>query len=230
MTVNALVGHIRADATVTAVSTDQPRRLINPAVSDLIARASIAALFTLLSLNIFSEFVRTGHVTGLLLLVGESLVVVLTILRRRTNIVDRSAAAAISTTISVAGPAMLRATDGHAGLAPDQVTALMSGIGLLVVVVGKITLGRSFGVVPANRGVVVRGPYSLVRHPIYTGYLVTHVSFLMAHPAPWNLAVILIADVALILRALMEERVLSSDATYRRYCERVGWHLLPGVF
>jgi len=230
MSVDALVGHIRPDAAVAAVSTDQPRRLISPVVSDLIARASIGALFSLLSINIFTDFVRTGHVTGLLLLVGESLVVVLTILRRPTNIVDRSAAAAISTTVSLAGPALLRATDGHAALAPDQVTALVSGLGLLVVVVGKITLGRSFGVVPANRGVVVRGPYSVVRHPIYTGYLVTHASFLLAHPAAWNLFVILIADFALIVRALMEERVLSSDAAYQQYCERVGWHLVPGVF
>jgi protein-S-isoprenylcysteine O-methyltransferase Ste14 len=230
MSVNALVGHMRPDSAVAAASTDQPRRLIGPALSDLIARASIGALFTLLSINIFTDYMRTGHVTGLLLLVGESLVVVLTILRRRTNIVDRSVAAAISTTVSLAGPALLRATDGHAGLAPDHVTALLSGLGLLLVVVGKITLGRSFGVVPANRGVVVRGPYSVVRHPIYTGYLITHVSFLMAHPAPWNLSVILIADFALIVRALMEERVLSSDAAYQQYCERVGWHLVPGVF
>src|SRR5262249_26348476 len=178
MSVDALVGHMRPDSAVAAVSTGEPRRLISPAVSDLVARASIGALFTLLSIHIFADFVRTGHGTGRLLRVGESLVVVLTILRRRTNIVDRSAAAAISTTVSLAGPALLRATDGHAGLAPDQVTALLSGLGLLLVVVGKITLGRSFGVVPANRGVVVRGPYAIVRHPIYTGYLVTHVSFL----------------------------------------------------
>jgi protein-S-isoprenylcysteine O-methyltransferase Ste14 len=199
-------------------------------VSDLLARTSIGALFTLLSFNIFADYIRTGHVTGLLLLVGESLVVVLTILRRRTNIVDRSAAAAIMTTVSLAGPALLRATDGHAALMPDQVTALGSSIGLVLVVIGKITLGRSFGVVPANRGVVVRGPYSFVRHPIYTGYLITHVSFLVAHPAPWNLSVILVADFALIVRALMEERVLSADAAYQQYCRRVGWHLVPGVF
>lgn len=198
--------------------------------TDLLARAMIGALFTFLSVNLFADFVRTGHITGLLLLVGESLVVILTIARRRAIAVDRSAAAAIMTTMSLAGPAMLRATDVQPPLASDTVTALLSAVGLMLVVVGKLALGRSFGVVPANRGVVVRGPYTLVRHPIYTGYLITHVAFLMAHPAAWNVSVILLADTALVVRALMEERVLRADARYQQYCRRVGWHLVPGVF
>ena len=97
-------------------------------------------------------------------------------------------------------------------------------------VLGKLTLGRSFGLVPANRGVVIRGPYALVRHPIYSGYLITHLSFLIAHPSWWNAVVIGIADTALILRALIEERVLNGDAEYQAYCRRVEWHLVPGVF
>lgn len=196
---------------------------------DLFARLMIGALFTMLSINLFADFMRTGRVTGLLLLISESLVVVLTITRRRTQIVDRSAAAAIMTTVSLVGPALLRANDA-APLAPDTITALFSGVGLALVVAGKITLGRSFGVVPANRGVVVRGPYTFVRHPIYTGYLVTHLSFLVAHPTPWNIAIVLVGDTALIVRALMEERVLSADVQYQSYCQRVGWHLVPGVF
>jgi protein-S-isoprenylcysteine O-methyltransferase Ste14 len=196
---------------------------------DLFARLMVGALFTMLSINLFADFMRTGRVTGLLLLVGESLVVVLTIARRRTQIVDRSIAAAVMTTLSLAGPALLRANDA-APLAPDAITALVSAVGLALVVAGKITLGRSFGVVPANRGVVVRGPYTFVRHPIYTGYLVTHLSFLVAHPTPWNISIVLVADTALILRALMEERVLSADVQYQSYCQRVGWHLVPGVF
>ena len=223
---SARAEHARSDSAHRRVSDGGPSRLW----TDLLARATVAALFTLLSVNLFADYARTGHVTGLLLLVGESLVVVLTIARRRAIAVDRSAAAAIMTTISLAGPAMLRATDAQLPLAPDAVTALLSAVGLMLVVAGKITLGRSFGVVPANRGVVVRGPYSLVRHPIYTGYLITHMAFLMAHPMPWNVSVILLADIALILRALMEERVLSADASYQQYCRRVGWHLVPGVF
>jgi protein-S-isoprenylcysteine O-methyltransferase Ste14 len=204
-------------------------RPLNPVVSDMVARACVASLFTMLTMNLVAEFLRTGHVTGLLLVVGESLVVVLTIMRRRAVAVDRSAAAAILTTLSLVGPILLR-PDGQRPLASDQMTAMLSGIGLVLVVFGKMTLGRSFGVVPANRGIVVRGPYAFVRHPIYTGYLITHMAFLMAHPVPWNLTIVLVGDAALIFRALMEERVLSADAAYRTYCQRVGWHLVPRVF
>jgi protein-S-isoprenylcysteine O-methyltransferase Ste14 len=198
-------------------------------VRDLAARIGIVVLFTLLSLNLLGQFMRTGRVTGLLLLAGEALVVVLTVFRRRAHLVDRSVAAAVMTMLSLAGPPLVRGTDAPS-LAGDNLTAIVSACGLIVVILGKITLGRSFGIVPANRGVVVRGPYGIVRHPIYTGYLITHVGFLLANPTPWNIGVILIADAALVGRALMEERVLKADAEYQGYCERVGWHLVPGLF
>lgn len=197
--------------------------------ADLLGRAIVATLFALLSINLLTDFMRTGHATGLLLLASESLVVVFTILRRRTQLVDRSVEAKAVTMLSLFGPWLVRTASGQ-GLVPDVVTTLISGIGLLVVVIGKLTLGRSFGLVPANRGIVVAGPYALVRHPIYTGYLITHVGFLMAHPRPWNIAVFLAADTALVVRALFEERILSRDAEYQAYCRRVGWHLVPGVF
>jgi protein-S-isoprenylcysteine O-methyltransferase Ste14 len=198
-------------------------------VTDLVARAAVVLLFSFMSVNLLGDFMRTGHVTGLLLLASESLVVVLTLIRRRTTLVDRSAAGVVTTAMSFAGPPLLRAVEG-ASLAPDTVTALLSAAGLAIVVVGKVALGRSFGIAPANRGVVVRGPYVLVRHPIYTGYLLTHIAFLAAHLTPWNVMVIVLADGALIFRALIEERVLSRDEQYRSYCQRVGWHLVPGVF
>ena len=205
------------------------RRLESGVATDLVARAIVIVLFSLLSANLLGNFLRTGHVTGLLLLASESLVVVLTIVRRRTRLIDRSAAGVLATAMSVAGPPLLRAVDGS-HMVPDAITAIASVAGLGLVIVGKLALGRSFGIAPANRGVVVRGPYVLVRHPIYAGYLVTHVAFLIAHPTPWNAAVLVMADGALVVRALIEERVLSADADYQSYCRRVGWHLVPGVF
>ena len=186
-------------------------------------------LFVFLSINLLGDFLRTHHVTGLLLLLSESLVVALTIVRRRARLVDRSIAAIVVTTISMAGPPLLRTAEGEA-LMPDHFTALVLAVGLALVVAGKLTLGRSFGLVPANRGVVARGPYKFVRHPIYLGYLVTHIGFLAAHPQPLNILIVVCSDAALIVRALFEERVLEHDERYRAYCGRVGWHLVPGVF
>jgi protein-S-isoprenylcysteine O-methyltransferase Ste14 len=206
-----------------------PIRITSGAATDLVARVIVIVLFSLMSANLFGEFMRTGHVTGLLLLASELLVVVLTIVRRRTSLVDRSVTGVIATAVSLAGPPLLRASEGS-NLVPDLVTAAASAAGLSIVIVGKMALGRSFGIAPANRGIVIRGPYVLVRHPIYLGYLLTHAAFLVAHPTPWNAVVLLVADSALIVRALVEERVLSADAEYQSYCRRVGWHLVPGVF
>jgi protein-S-isoprenylcysteine O-methyltransferase Ste14 len=200
-----------------------------PKTSDLLARATVGVLFTLLSINVLHDFMRTGRITGLLLLVSECLVIVLTVVRRPAQLVDRSLWAALVTTISLVGPPLLLPSSAG-GLVPDFVTAAASVFGLVLVVVGKLTLGRSFGLVPANRGVVVRGPYALVRHPIYSGYLITHLAFLIAYPRWWNVIVVATADTALIARALIEERVLRGDVEYRAYCQRVGWHLVPGVF
>ncbi len=196
---------------------------------DFAARLAVGALFGVLCVYLVADFLNTHRVTGLMLLASESLVVILTVVRRRAQHVDRSPVAAIVTTLSLVGPLLLRVSDRDA-LLPDAVTAAISAGGFGLVVVGKVSLGRSFGIVPANRGVVVRGPYTLVRHPIYTGYLITHVAFLLAHSTPWNVTVWLIADSALIVRALIEERVLRGDLQYRAYCGRVHWHLVPGLF
>lgn len=200
-----------------------------PWIGDLVARGLVSGLFLALAANLFDDFARTGRVTGLLLLASELLVAVLMIARRRTLDVDRSALSLGLTFASVAGPAMLRASTLGSAV-PDAVTVSMSAVGLLIVIAGKLTLGRSFGIVPANRGVVTGGPYALVRHPIYTGYLITHLAFVLAHPTLANVLIVAIADAALIGRAMREERTLEKDHRYQAYCRRVAWHLVPGVF
>ena len=197
-------------------------------LAELGARAAIGALFAVLAVNIGAEFTKTGHLTGLLLLVSELLVVVLTVLRRPAVAMDRSIAARVVTTASIMSVPFIRPTG--IPVLPDAVTAVVSAGGLLVIIVGKVTLGRSFGLIPANRGIVCRGVYRVVRHPIYAGYLVTHVGFVLAHPTSWNLALLVIGDVALLLRALREEQTLSLDAEYADYLTRVRWRVAPWVF
>src|SRR5262249_2669197 len=83
----------------------------------LAARASVGTLFFVLSWNFLADFMRTGRLTGLLFLASEALVVILTIVRRRAQTVDRSAMAAALTALSLLGPPLVRPTDVPA-LAP----------------------------------------------------------------------------------------------------------------
>jgi len=222
--VAAVAGALARPVRIDGIRPDQRERL-----GDLLARAALGLLFVLLSINLVHDFLQTRRVTGLLLLVGEALVVVLLVFRRPARHVDRTTTARVVTTISLLGPPLLRAGTEPA-LLPDLVTASASCVGLLVVIAAKLTLGRSFGLVPANRGVVVSGPYGFMRHPIYAGYVISHAAFLAAHPTMVNIGLVVVADVALVLRALLEERTLLGDEQYRSYCERVSWHVIPGVF
>jgi protein-S-isoprenylcysteine O-methyltransferase Ste14 len=103
-------------------------------------------------------------------------------------------------------------------------------IGLAGTCIGFIYLGRSFGVVAANRGIKVRGPYRVVRHPIYVTHLITHTGFVLANFSPYNAA--LLAGMVLIqfLRIRAEERLLTQTGDYADYAARVRWRLVPGLY
>jgi len=214
----------------TSTSTGTARAAAsNRDLPDRLARIVIVALFSFMAVRIGADFLQTGRLTGLLLLASEALVVVYTVVRRAPAVVDRSLRARVLTTMSLLGPPLVRPSS-IAPIAPEVVTVGLSVLGLLVVIGGKISLGRSFGLIPANRGIVSSGLYRLVRHPIYLGYLITHVAFVAANPTVWNIALLLTADIALLARAVCEERTLARDESYRSYQTRVRWRVLPGVF
>ena len=201
---------------------------LSPRACENTSRVLVGALFFALAWRLLGDFLETNRATDLLLLVGEALVVVLTCLRRPASVVDRRPVVRLVTAVSMTFP-LLSEPSRIAPLLPEAVAAMLLGLGLLIVVGGKISLGYSFGLLPANRGVMDRGLYRLVRHPIYLGYLLTHIPFLAAHPSGWNAAVLLIGDAALIVRAFYEEETLGRDPKYVRYCQTVRWRLLPGI-
>jgi protein-S-isoprenylcysteine O-methyltransferase Ste14 len=226
-------GNVAGRATPAGVRARTGRllslRLLGCEPGDILSRILVGALFLALTLRIATNALQTGRVTGLLLVASEGLVVVLMIVRRRAGEVDRRWVARMITTLSIVGPPLVRPMPTIPGR-EDVVTAMVSALGLALIVVSKLTLGRSFGLVPANRGVVCSGPYRFVRHPIYLGYLVTHVAFVVANPLVWNLCLLLAADTALLLRAVYEERTLEHDAAYVAYQSRVRWRILPRLF
>ena len=193
------------------------------------SRAVVVCLFSMMAIRFGADFLKTGRVTGLLLLVSEMLVVVLTVMRRSAATVDRSMRARILTAVSMLGPSLLKPASVVA-LVPQVATVALSAVGLGVVIAGKVTLGRSFGLMPANRGIVSSGVYRFVRHPIYLGYLVTHAAYLAAMPSAWNVVALVVADIALLARAVREEQTLARDEQYRAYQQVVRWRVCPGVF
>ena len=208
--------------------THWQRRIISERAQDLMARASVAGLFLALAWTLGVDFMETRRPTDLLLVVGEALVVILTCLRRRAETVDGRTMARVMTATSMISPMLIRPAAGDP-IVSELTASTIAGLGLMIVILGKISLGSSFGLLPANRGVKVHGLYRLVRHPIYLGYLVTHIPFLAAHPSVWNLVVIVTADAALIVRMLYEEETLSRDPQYKSYRTTVRWRLVPGV-
>ena len=216
-------GTVRATATTAVAPIDWAL------LSDLAARAIIVVLFSMMTVRFIQDFLASGRITGLMLVVSELLVVVMTLFRRPAAAVDRGIRARALTALSMIGPPLVRPA-AVAALAPQMLTAGASVAGLLVVIGGKLSLGRSFGLMPANRGIVSTGLYRIVRHPIYMGYLVTHAAFLAANPSAWNIAILVPADVALLCRAVCEEETLAEDPAYRAYQGQVKWRVCPGLF
>lgn len=194
----------------------------------VLSRAIPASFFAFACIGFLRDFNRTGRPTSLFWMVSEGLVVLLLVFRRESKAVSRSP---LDWAVALGGSfAVLVVRPAEVSLIPDGAGFVLQLLGTAFEVYGKAALGRSFGIVPANRGVIIRGPYRIVRHPIYLGYLVTHVGFLLSNWSAWNLAAYGATYVFQVLRIYSEERFLGQDEGYREYCDRVRYRLIPGIF
>ncbi len=99
-------------------------------------------------------------------------------------------------------------------LAGDFV-ALASYVWLLASV---LALGKCFGILPEARGLVMRGPYRFVRHPVYLGELGAVVGLSIGAPSLWNFVVLVAFYAAQAVRMRLEEQALTREfAEYAGY-------------
>ena len=188
----------------------------------------VLLLYGWLVLRVLPDAVASGGLLAIiLLLLSEGAVVILLLFRRPTADISVKIQDWI---IAAAGTWLpLMVIKGGEPIL-GSLGPLLMALGLVTQVAAKLTLLRSFGLVAANRGVKSNGMYAFVRHPMYAGYILTHIGYLLASPSLWNVGVYVAVWAFLIARMVAEENILGADPEYREYTQRVRHRIVPGIF
>ena len=91
--------------------------------------------------------------------------------------------------------------------------AVIAGEAIIILGVGFTLfsvafLGRCFGVLPEVRGLVMRGPYRIIRHPVYLGEITAFVGFVVTSQQLLNVFALLAFMLGQGVRMRLEEAAL----------------------
>jgi protein-S-isoprenylcysteine O-methyltransferase Ste14 len=197
-----------------------------PVVTRVATSAPVALLWLLFAAANFGDWRSTHRPTGLGATALELVVAALFVLRRSPFLVSRSrlawGAAAIGTFGMLAARPAYDPVGGLGGLYSGMQIA-----GAIFASVALLSLGRSFGLVPANRGIRTGGLYRYVRHPVYSGYILAGLGYVLENPSLQNSCVFGIATAFQGVRIVEEERTLAEDPAYQAYSRRVRSRVVP---
>jgi protein-S-isoprenylcysteine O-methyltransferase Ste14 len=193
-------------------------------LADRAEKIVLASSYAFLAYRLVPEL--SSHPVNVVYLMSEAMLILLIMFRRPANEISRRSA---DWAIGFAGTFLtLMVVHAEGAVVPYGGVLMLVGFGISLS--AQLSLRRSFGVVAANRGVRTGGVYGLVRHPMYLGYFLTHLGFLLANPALWNLALYAVWTACQIYRVHAEERVLSDDSAYTAFAQRVRYRLVPFVY
>jgi protein-S-isoprenylcysteine O-methyltransferase Ste14 len=118
---------------------------------------------------------------------------------------------------------------GQPSSVPATVTSVILVLAALLALASIVALDRSFGLRPARRRLVTRGPYAAIRHPLYASYIVADCAICLAYPSVGIVALMATGWGAICFRMRAEERVLAEDPGWTLYRSAVRYRLWPGV-
>jgi|SRR5262245_46718213 len=137
--------------------------------------------------------------------------------------------------LSFAGLGILSAFDRRFGWSDVPTSVVILG-GILIalsyivfyLVLRENTYAASTIQVEENQRVISTGPYALVRHPMYTGALISMIGIPLALGSWWGLLMFIPSAAGIIWRLLDEEKFLSRNlAGYTEYKNKVRYRLIP---
>lgn len=200
------------------------RSAIGSSVLKILANVAVVVALALLAYACLQRYDRSGSLNWLGLLVVNVLMVAMYVARRDATAISRSAALWVLAFAGTCLPLAMRPAE-IVGFAALGTGIQLFGIGGIIA--SMLSLRRSFGIVPANRGIRTRGLYNFVRHPLYASELLVILGIALVNPSAWNLGLFVCDCVLQLLRAAAEERFLSVDPAYREYRARVKYRLIP---
>ena len=112
----------------------------------------------------------------------------------------------------------------------EIVGSVLQLTGFTITTLATLNLGRSIGIVAANRGVKTALLYRVVRHAMYAGYLITYAGYVAAYPTLRNTALALLTIFAIDQRARAEERLLCAAPAYAELLRRTPWRFVPFLY
>jgi protein-S-isoprenylcysteine O-methyltransferase Ste14 len=102
------------------------------------------------------------------------------------------------------------------------------GLGVTSLVVIQNSFAASTVQVETGQKLVSTGLYGLVRHPMYTGNVLTILGFPLALGSYWGLVPVVSGLVMLIVRIRDEEKLLAEELDgYREYAQKARYRLVP---
>lgn len=173
-------------------------------------------------------FLGTYKLTYLLFLLVQSEFVVLLLIRR---IPVKSSKNPFDYLISILGTFAILLYRPSFGIDTHFLIGdILIYIGVVLEMIGFLSLNTSAGIIPANRGIKSGGMYRFVKHPIYMGYLILYTGYFLSNATAYNLFILLAVIAFQIMRINREEKILIKDEKYIEYSKKVKWKLIPKIY
>jgi protein-S-isoprenylcysteine O-methyltransferase Ste14 len=108
---------------------------------------------------------------------------------------------------------------------------LISAMIFIFIIFKKNTFLSATIEVKEHQQIVTNGPYSIVRHPMYSAAILLFIFTPLALDSYWALLTLPLMIMVLVLRSLDEERVLNEELKgYIDYCKKVRYRLIPYIW